>query len=179
MQGQYYDTESGLHYNRYRYYDPACGVFISQDPIGLKGGLNPYQFAVNTLGWVDPLGLQPKHRGRIQAQGSSLEESFSWAQDTPITAKDALKGLDGLESGLSKKDRQLRKTEFEKARRFIENAENNGGVDAQVSKTFQVKGTAHERVDIEVNSGKAFVPDPNNNEDSAASTSSCKNKRKK
>ncbi|CNL55950.1 RHS protein [Yersinia pseudotuberculosis] len=57
MQGQYYDTESGLHYNRYRYYDPACGVFISQDPIGLKGGLNPYQFAVNTLGWVDPLGL--------------------------------------------------------------------------------------------------------------------------
>ncbi|SUP85804.1 RHS protein [Yersinia pseudotuberculosis] len=57
MQGQYYDTESGLHYNSYRYYDPACGVFISQDPIGLKGGLNPYQFAVNTLGWVDPLGL--------------------------------------------------------------------------------------------------------------------------
>ncbi|WP_330163158.1 RHS repeat-associated core domain-containing protein, partial [Yersinia pseudotuberculosis] len=56
-QGQYYDTESGLHYNRYRYYDPACGVFISQDPIGLKGGLNPYQFAVNTLAWVDPLGL--------------------------------------------------------------------------------------------------------------------------
>ncbi|WP_144417131.1 RHS repeat domain-containing protein, partial [Yersinia pseudotuberculosis] len=60
MQGQYYDTESGLHYNRYRYYDPACGVFISQDPIGLKGGLNPYQFAVNTLGWVDPLGLAKK-----------------------------------------------------------------------------------------------------------------------
>ncbi|WP_329956858.1 RHS repeat-associated core domain-containing protein, partial [Yersinia pseudotuberculosis] len=66
MQGQYYDTESGLHYNRYRYYDPACGVFISQDPIGLKGGLNPYQFAVNTLGWVDPLGLWKKRRNNGQ-----------------------------------------------------------------------------------------------------------------
>ncbi|CNE29222.1 rhsD protein [Yersinia pseudotuberculosis] len=66
MQGQYYDTESGLHYNRYRYYDPACGVFISQDPIGLKGGLNPYQFAVSTLGWVDPLGLWKKRRNNGQ-----------------------------------------------------------------------------------------------------------------
>ncbi|WP_024910732.1 RHS repeat-associated core domain-containing protein [Chania multitudinisentens] len=58
MQGQYYDVESGLHYNRYRYYDPACGVFISQDPIGLLGGINPYRFALNTLMWADPLGLK-------------------------------------------------------------------------------------------------------------------------
>ena len=57
LQGQYFDDESGLHYNRHRYYDPITGIFISQDPIGLLGGFNPYQFAPNVLMWVDPLGL--------------------------------------------------------------------------------------------------------------------------
>jgi RHS repeat-associated protein len=57
LQGQYFDVESGLHYNRYRYYDPGVGCFISMDPIGLVGGLNPHQFAPNVFKWVDPLGL--------------------------------------------------------------------------------------------------------------------------
>ncbi|UHM92582.1 RHS repeat-associated core domain-containing protein [Rahnella victoriana] len=38
MQGQHYDEESGLHYNRHRYYDPTLGRYITQDPIGLLGG---------------------------------------------------------------------------------------------------------------------------------------------
>lgn len=57
LQGQYLDNESGLHYNRYRYYDPDVGAFVSQDPIGLAGGLNPYQYAPDTWSWADPLGL--------------------------------------------------------------------------------------------------------------------------
>jgi RHS repeat-associated protein len=57
LQGQYYDEETELYYNRYRYYDPDTGSFIGQDPIGLAGGLNPYQFAPNTFVWIDPLGL--------------------------------------------------------------------------------------------------------------------------
>jgi RHS repeat-associated protein len=61
MQGQYYDEESGLHYNRHRYYDPAAGCFISQDPIGLEGGENPYRYAPNVFGWVDPLGLKGEY----------------------------------------------------------------------------------------------------------------------
>ncbi|RYC39743.1 RHS repeat-associated core domain-containing protein [Pectobacterium zantedeschiae] len=56
-QGQYFDAETGLHYNRFRYYDPDAGRFVSQDPIGLAGGLNLYQYAPNPIGWVDPLGL--------------------------------------------------------------------------------------------------------------------------
>ncbi|MEL0618665.1 RHS repeat-associated core domain-containing protein, partial [Cobetia marina] len=47
----------GLHYNRFRYYDPAVGRFTTQDPIGLMGGENLYQYAPNPTGWVDPLGL--------------------------------------------------------------------------------------------------------------------------
>jgi RHS repeat-associated protein len=54
---QYADSETGLHYNLFRYYDPGVGRFTTQDPIGLNGGLNLYQYAPNPLGWVDPLGL--------------------------------------------------------------------------------------------------------------------------
>lgn len=57
FQGQYFDQETGLHYNRFRYYDPQAGRFISQDPIGLAGGVNLFQYAPNSTGWVDPVGL--------------------------------------------------------------------------------------------------------------------------
>ena len=57
FQGQYLDEETGLHYNRHRYYDPETGRFTTQDPIGLAGGENLYMYAPNPTGWVDPLGL--------------------------------------------------------------------------------------------------------------------------
>ena len=57
FQGQYYDEESGLHYNRFRYYDPEIGRFVSQDPIGLRGGMNLFEYAPNPVGWTDPFGL--------------------------------------------------------------------------------------------------------------------------
>ncbi|WP_259740100.1 RHS repeat-associated core domain-containing protein [Pseudomonas brassicacearum] len=57
FQGQYHDHETALHYNRYRYYDPQVGRFISKDPISYDGGLNLYQYVPNPMGWVDPLGL--------------------------------------------------------------------------------------------------------------------------
>ncbi|HAW91787.1 MAG: type IV secretion protein Rhs [Rheinheimera sp.] len=60
FQGQYFDSETGLHYNHFRYYDPETGRFISQDPIGLLGGINHYQYAPNHVNWVDPLGLSCK-----------------------------------------------------------------------------------------------------------------------
>ncbi|HEX5357229.1 MAG TPA: RHS repeat-associated core domain-containing protein [Aquabacterium sp.] len=74
-QGQYHDKETGLHYNRYRYYDPDIGRFVSSDPIGLGGGDNLYQYAVNPLTWIDPLGLvkfTPKTKGLI------LTENFTF-----------------------------------------------------------------------------------------------------
>jgi len=55
--GQYEDEESGLYYNRFRYYDCEAGQYISPDPIGLAGGVNPYGYVHNPLGWIDPLGL--------------------------------------------------------------------------------------------------------------------------
>ncbi|MFK3774262.1 RHS repeat-associated core domain-containing protein [Pseudomonas sp. NPDC089406] len=55
--GQYQDGETGLHYTLNRYYDPGCARFVSQDPVGLLGGLNLYQYAPSPLLWIDPLGL--------------------------------------------------------------------------------------------------------------------------
>lgn len=55
--GQWADPESGLYYNRFRYYDPSTGNFISQDPIGIRGALNFYRYVKNPINWVDPFGL--------------------------------------------------------------------------------------------------------------------------
>jgi len=56
FQGQYFDSETGLHYNTYRYYDSEIGRFLSHDPIGLAGGINIYSYVTNPLQEIDPLG---------------------------------------------------------------------------------------------------------------------------
>jgi RHS repeat-associated protein len=72
FQGQYLDEETGLFYNRYRYYDPNMGRYISRDPIGLLGSLNAHAYAPNPTEWVDPLGLSgnsSQRRKQTRAQG--------------------------------------------------------------------------------------------------------------
>ena len=60
LQNQYFDEETGLHYNLMRYYEPEAGRFVNQDPIGLLGGANLYLFAPNMQTWIDSLGLSGK-----------------------------------------------------------------------------------------------------------------------
>ncbi len=55
--GQYEDAETGFYYNRTRYYDRVRGSFLSHDPAGLQGGLNPYSYVFDPLTWIDLLGL--------------------------------------------------------------------------------------------------------------------------
>lgn len=98
-----------------------------------------------------------KNRGRIQAQGGGIEESVSWSQENPPTVADGLSLVQELESKLSKSELELRSKELEKAKNFIQNAGEKGGVDAQVSKSFRVDGTKDVRIDIEVIKGKAFI----------------------
>ncbi|EKR1243790.1 RHS repeat protein [Escherichia coli] len=55
--GQWQDAESGLCYNRFRYYEPETGMYLVSDPLGLLGGEQTYRYVPNPCGWVDPLRL--------------------------------------------------------------------------------------------------------------------------
>ncbi|MDM0037168.1 RHS repeat-associated core domain-containing protein, partial [Variovorax sp. J22P271] len=101
FQGQYFDEETGLHYNRYRYYDPIAGRYVSKDPIGLKGGLNTFGYLNNPTQGVDRLGLAgaiPKNFGKgkpinpLPNPVESAKASQSMTQDLV----DAVKGLFGF-----------------------------------------------------------------------------------
>ncbi|NUU69217.1 type IV secretion protein Rhs, partial [Enterobacteriaceae bacterium BIT-l23] len=123
--GQYADSETGLHYNLFRYYDPGVGRFTTQDPIGLQGGLNLYQYAPNPLGWVDPLGLAAcSPNKKTTYEGTSRRDAFRQAkrdagipmrqQPSAITRPDLLDGsgkkiLD--DKGLPVKTRQYEFTD--------------------------------------------------------------------
>ncbi len=58
LRGQYYDAETGLHYNYFRYYNPQTGRYITPDPIGLEGGMNLFAYVKgNPLNTIDTYGL--------------------------------------------------------------------------------------------------------------------------
>ena len=93
FQGQYFDQETGLHYNRFRYYDPDVGRFVSQDPIGLAGGANNYQYAPNPAGWTDEFGLickpsliRYKPRDELKADAGSRQDAIdrAWALEKEL-----------------------------------------------------------------------------------------------
>ncbi|WP_180144225.1 RHS repeat-associated core domain-containing protein [Acinetobacter sp. YH12052] len=78
FQGQYFDRETGLHYNRYRYYEPHSARYLSKDPIGLFGGVNNSSYVSDPNLWVDPLGL-------IQWTGSAYQVSLAFANGGDFT----------------------------------------------------------------------------------------------
>jgi RHS repeat-associated protein len=67
--GQYEDAETGLYYNRFRYYDPDAGGYVSQDPIGLKGGFRLHRYAADSLQNIDPFGLACNAQDELKDMG--------------------------------------------------------------------------------------------------------------
>ena len=56
--GQYYDQETGLHYNWHRDYYPAAGRYVESDPVGVRGDIAIYTYSLNNPGkFTDPMGL--------------------------------------------------------------------------------------------------------------------------
>ena len=104
------------------------------------------------------------HRGRIQVQGTDLssEISWAWASDDPPTEEEGLAQLGLLRARLSPSERALREVAFQDAERFIRNAAAGGGKPAFIRRTFRNPGLSRAnrtaRVDIDVFTGKAFVP---------------------
>lgn len=74
---QQYDAETGLYYNRHRYYSPGLGRYITQDPIGLKGGWNLYAYPLNPIKDTDPLGLSAADVALIRRK-EQLNRKKAW-----------------------------------------------------------------------------------------------------
>ena len=127
FQGQHFDEETGLHYNRFRYYDPDVGMFTTRDPIGLLGGDNVFQYAPNPIGWVDPLGLAAGTAGglgkvatTVFRVGGGIPRVVLQAL-TPTTMGDATfyptkAQMKDNEAASNK----LRQTEYERAKKFCD-----------------------------------------------------------
>ncbi len=119
--GQYFDTETNLHYNYFRDYEPATGRYLSSDPIGLAGGLNIYGYVLqNPLAYIDPTGLivwpyTDEHRQRnrnnqcpskppkekiceSRSEGYFDEQGNQWYPDDPRAASIFHGGNNGFRS---------------------------------------------------------------------------------
>ena len=98
-QGQYEDTETGLYYNRFRYYSPEMGMYISSDPIGLAGN-NPtlYGYVQDVNTWLDVFGLKcdvakAKQLAQTAKGANELFECKTFASD--LKSKLQKEGISG------------------------------------------------------------------------------------
>jgi hypothetical protein len=113
---------------------------------------------------IESVHSQSIHRGRIQAQGDSppIEVSQAWTQATPLSAADGLMKLDALWNSLTTSQKKERAQAYSKAKTFIQNAAQSGGVTAvtKISKTFNdpQRKDPSARIDIEIITGTAFTP---------------------
>ncbi|MEN7547398.1 RHS repeat-associated core domain-containing protein [Rapidithrix thailandica] len=105
-QGQYEDAETGLYYNRFRYYSPESGTYISQDPIGLKGN-NPniYAYVWNANYQVDVFGLAVGDRNNIpRIEQGNLKEGWEHIDARHITGNHPNGTGDLFEPGTSRQN---------------------------------------------------------------------------
>jgi RHS repeat-associated protein len=88
FQGQWQDEETGLYYNRHRHYDPLAGQYVSADPIGLEGGVQPQGYVNNPNIWVDVLGLSAQGPTVTQPYGdlrkAGLKDGHHAIQDAAV-----------------------------------------------------------------------------------------------
>ncbi|MEX1366623.1 MAG: RHS repeat-associated core domain-containing protein [Nannocystaceae bacterium] len=89
--GQYQDEETGLHYNRFRYYDPDGGQYLSEDPIGIEGGSALRAYVRDPTTWIDPLGLTAR---RDYANNGARANDIVLGQNMPERVIPAAERLD-------------------------------------------------------------------------------------
>ncbi|WP_345830843.1 RHS repeat-associated core domain-containing protein [Erwinia sp. HDF1-3R] len=126
--GQYADSETGLHYNLFRYYDPQIGRFTVQDPIGLAGGWNLYQYAPNPLGWIDPWGLNNENIG---------------SENNPFSTSRAARREAMRQSGIPTSQQPLSQSINNSGREYSYEAQKPGGGTGMTSVQEQTMDISH------------------------------------
>jgi RHS repeat-associated protein len=92
------DPETGLHYNRARYYDPMTARFLSEDPIGFSGGINFYRYAAESpVNLTDPSGLCTIDVYFVDPGSPLGKHSFIVMTDPTVSQRQALHGLAAVE----------------------------------------------------------------------------------
>ena len=149
--GHYLDGEIGLHYNRFRYYDPALGRYLQSDPWGLAGGANLYAYRTNPLGAVDVRGLgeEGEEKGPPAGEGGEDEESSSAAaanEEGPrrLTREEGQAVVDEIHGSIpDEKARKLSVTtlsETEDGTLIVTNSKQKGAIRQQmVAKTAEMQ----------------------------------------
>ncbi|HEC76585.1 MAG TPA: hypothetical protein ENI33_04930, partial [Thermoplasmatales archaeon] len=95
FKGREWDAEVGLYYYRNRYYDAEIGRFITQDPIGLKGGINLYTYVNNNpINFIDPFGLETKSTKALEEKIKELEEEIKSAEEALEEVNEEIKKLE-------------------------------------------------------------------------------------
>ena len=96
--GQYYDAETGLHYNYFRDYDPSVGRYVESDPIGLKGGANIYAYVASApLGRFDEFGLVGEGGGFSVRYGNWCGKNWSGGHSGPIIPQNPVGPMDSVD----------------------------------------------------------------------------------
>jgi RHS repeat-associated protein len=109
FQGQYEDDETGLFYNRFRYYDADSGRYINQDPVRLLGGENFYKYCQNPVNWIDPVGLDDVYvlknsAGEIVYVGIGDSKDRFGAHKNNPDKKGKFDRMEVIAEGLSRRD---------------------------------------------------------------------------
>lgn len=139
--GQYEDTETGVYYNRFRYYDPEMGQYISQDPIGLEGDGKLYAYAQDPNEWLDILGLACT-RQRPRLENGNEKEGWQHIDERHVIGNSAKGPGDLFAPGTTRAQlEQAANKVVTKGRRVTEDVNRR-------TQTFENKMVANGRQDI-------------------------------
>jgi len=138
-QGQTLDAETGLAYNRFRYYSPEEGLYISQDPIGLEGGRALYGYVNDTNIWLDVFGL-------ARAYNRNHKKSTTPQHGYEVYNKNGDVVKTGVSAGRIRKDGKSARAEKQVRRWNANPADPNGPYTSKVVKKLKRQTNAREKI---------------------------------
>ncbi len=158
LAGQYEDEESGLYYNRFRYYGRETGQYLSPDPIGLLGGLNPYGYVHCPTGYIDPFGLACCFLAKNPKQAHAIIQEKWGYNMSPAEMRELQKTIDNIK--LNRPAYQRDGITFENNFRISPNGQRldtgSGPYKEWTVKTPNVGNRGTRRIVVDTKTGDAF-----------------------